>query len=105
MITIHLQLSWDNYSAKTSTGEYKNSNKSLISTQSPVEMLGSQDAIYSSPQRCYIPDSNCDVMGAAIFMTTAAQLSLTYVHQVSQYVDGSLVPRPPMVQLLYWKQL
>ena len=83
MITIHLQLSWDNYSAKTSTGEYKHLSKSLISTQSPVEMLGSQDAIVH-PKSAIFLTATVDVMGAAIFMTTAAQLSLTYVHQVSQ---------------------
>ena len=65
------------------TGEYKNSNKSLISTQSPVEMLGSQDAIVH-PKSAIFLTATVDVMGAAIFMTTAAQLSLTYVHQVSQ---------------------
>ena len=64
------------------TGEYKNSNKSLISTQSP-EMLGSQDAIVH-PKIAVFLTATVDVMGAAIFMTTAAQLSLTYVHQVSQ---------------------
>lgn len=65
------------------TGEYKNSNKSLISTQSPVEMLGSQDAIVH-PKIAIFLTATVDVMGAAIFMTNAAQLSLTYVHQVSQ---------------------
>ena len=92
---IHLQLSWEDCSVETSSGVCRNSNKNLISTQSPVKLLGSRDAVVH-PQIAIFLTATVGVMVAAIFMTTAAQISLTYVHQVSQinvqHIDASHGP-------------
>ena len=67
-------------------------------------MLALMIAAVVDDQNAIFLKATVGVIVAAIFTATAAQISLTYAHQVSQinvqYVDGSLVPRPPTVQFL-----